>query len=280
MTAPEQPTADRLDLEQARPTASAAPLVAEPAVAEPVAAEPVVAAEPAVAKPAAAGAALHRGAASAVYNDLPHRVLKPGVRRILNRLVMRVRLEGVENVPVGEPLIFAGNHSSWIDGPLVVIEAPRTVRCLVKSEMYTRVVGRLLLISGQIPIDRGRPDREALHTALDELSRGGAIGVFPEGTRGSGEMAAVQHGIAYLAVHSRCRVLPVACINTAAALPKGARWPRRSVQVRVVFGKPFDVDVPANPRSRRALAAVAEDIRVRLLDHLETARADHGQSAA
>ncbi|CAO5167275.1 1-acyl-sn-glycerol-3-phosphate acyltransferase [Frankia sp. AiPs1] len=223
--------------------------------------------------PAAPRAPAHRGAASPVYNDLPHRVLKPGVRAVLNRLVMRVTLEGVENVPHDEPLIFAGNHSSWLDGPLVVIEAPRTVRCLVKSEMYTRIVGRLLLISGQIPIDRGRADRDALHTALDELSRGGAVGVFPEGTRGSGEMAAVQHGIAYLAVHGRCRVQPVACINTGAALPKGARWPRRSVQVRVVFGKPFEVEVPANPRSRRALAAVAEDIRVRLLEHLEAARA-------
>jgi 1-acyl-sn-glycerol-3-phosphate acyltransferase len=224
-------------------------------------------------RPAAGTGLLHRGGASPVYNDLPHRVLKPGVRKIINRLIMRVTLEGLEHVPADEPLIFAGNHSSWLDGPLVVIESPRTVRCLVKSEMYIRIVGRLLLISGQIPIDRGRPDREALHTALDELSRGGAIGVFPEGTRGSGEMAAVQHGIAYLAVHGRCRVLPVACINTGDALPKGARWPRRSVQVRVVFGKPFEVDVPANPRSRRALAAVAEDIRVRLLDHLETARA-------
>lgn len=223
-------------------------------------------------------AAAHRGAQSPVYSDRPHRLLKPGVRAVLNRLVMRVNLEGVENVPHGEPLIFAGNHSSWLDGPLVVIEAPRTVRCLVKSEMYTRIVGRMLLFSGQIPIDRGRPDRDALHTALDELSRGGAIGVFPEGTRGSGEMAAVQHGIAYLAVHGRCRVLPVACLNTAQALPKGARWPRRSVRVRVVFGKPFEVEVPANPRSRRALAAVAEDIRVRLLDHLETARATHDGS--
>jgi 1-acyl-sn-glycerol-3-phosphate acyltransferase len=52
------------------------------------------------------------------------------------------------------------------------------------------------------------------------------------------------------------------------------------VPVRVVFGKPFEVEVPANPRSRRALAAVAEDIRVRLLEHLETARATAGDTAA
>ncbi|SNQ49862.1 putative transferase (Partial match) [Frankia canadensis] len=272
------------ELAASEPTAAVAeaPRAAAP---EPAAPEPAApqAATPEAAVPGAApgrGASLHRGAESPVYNDLPHRVLKPGVRATINKMIMRVSLEGVENVPFDEPLIFAGNHSSWLDGPLVVIEAPRTVRCLVKSEMYTKIVGRLLLISGQIPIDRGRPDREALHTALDELSRGGAIGVFPEGTRGSGEMAAVQHGIAYLAVHSRCRVLPVACLGTGNALPKGARWPRRSAPVRVVFGKPFEVDVPANPRSRRALAAVAEDIRVRLLDHLETARAAPGETAA
>lgn len=214
----------------------------------------------------------HRGAESKRYNDILHRMLKPPVRVLLNRLVMRIRLEGVANIPLNEPLIFAGNHSSWLDGPLVVIESPRTVRCLAKIEMYKGFVGWLLRLVGQIPIDRGKADRVALHTALDELARGKAIGVFPEGTRGSGEMAAVQHGIAYLAVHGRCRVLPVACLGTGDALPKGARWPKRSARVRVVFGEPFAVEIPANPRSRKALAVVAEDIRVHLADHLVAAR--------
>ncbi|WP_232304212.1 lysophospholipid acyltransferase family protein [Pseudofrankia sp. DC12] len=243
------------------------------------AAEPAPASLPAatLTKPAAAEPGpkqpLHRGAESSPYNDILHRTLKPPVRFLLNRLVMRIRLEGVENIPRDEPLIFAGNHSSWLDGPLVVIEAPRTVRCLAKVEMYKGVLGRLLRLVGQIPIDRGKADRVALHTALDELGRGKAIGLFPEGTRGSGEMSAVQAGIAYLAVHGRCRVLPVACLGTGDALPKGAHWPKRSVRVRVVFGAPFAVEMPANPRSRKALAAVAEDIRVHLADHLAAARA-------
>ncbi|WP_131746454.1 lysophospholipid acyltransferase family protein [Frankia sp. Cppng1_Ct_nod] len=218
----------------------------------------------------------HRGAASRPYNDILHRVLKPPVRLVLNRIVMHLTLEGLEHVPPTGPLIFAGNHSSLLDGPLVVIESPRTVRCLVKSEMYDGILGRLLRITGQIPVDRGRPDRAALHTALDELSRGGTIGVFPEGTRGTGEVQTVQHGIAYLAVHGQCPVLPVACIDTGRALPKGARWPRRSVHARVVFGRPFEVQIPANPRSRRALAVVAEDIRVRIADHLAEARLPAG----
>jgi 1-acyl-sn-glycerol-3-phosphate acyltransferase len=259
------------------PPGAAAPAGAavEPAVAVVEAASATLPA-PGVAKPALPaddGGPAHRGAESTPYNDILHRTLKPPVRVLLNRIVMRIRLEGVENVPRDEPLIFAGNHSSWLDGPLVVIESPRTVRCLTKVEMYQGIVGWLLRLVGQIPIDRGKADRVALHTALDELARGKAIGVFPEGTRGSGEMAAVQHGIAYLAVHGRCRVLPVACLGTGDALPKGARLPKRSVRVRVVFGEPFAVEIPANPRSRKALAAVAEDIRVRLADHLTAARA-------
>lgn len=248
---------------------------AEPArttAAEPAPATLPAAAAGAVARPAERAPA-HRGAQSKPYNDILHRTLKPSVRWLINRVLMRVSLEGVEHVPSGEPLIFAGNHTSWLDGPLVVIESPRTVRCLTKIEMFRGIVGWLLRLVGQIPIDRGKADRTALHTALDELARGNAIGVFPEGTRGSGEMAAVQHGIAYLAVHGRARVVPVACLGTGDAMPKGARWPRRSVPVRVVFGEPFAVEIPANPRSRKALAQVAEDIRVRLADHLAAARA-------
>ncbi|MBL7497781.1 lysophospholipid acyltransferase family protein [Frankia nepalensis] len=277
-TAPAGPVAERPAAESAaaEPAALTQRLAAESTVTvvEPApAALPVAAGGGAKAPVAAARQPAHRGAESTPYNDILHRVLKPPVRWWLNHVVMRITLDGVERVPRGEPLIFAGNHSSWLDGPLVVIESPRTVRCLTKVEMYKGIVGWLLRLVGQIPIDRGKADRVALHTALDELARGNAIGVFPEGTRGSGEMAAVQHGIAYLAVHGRCRVLPVACLGTGDALPKGARWPRRSARVRVVFGEPFAVEIPANPRSRKALAAVAEDIRVRLADHLTTARA-------
>lgn len=214
-----------------------------------------------------------RSGSAPPYGGLPHRLLQRPLRLLTHHVLLRVRVSGLANVPPAGPLLLAGNHAGWLDGPLVVIEAPRTVRCLVKSELYTGVLGRLLTLAGQIPVNRGRPDRTALHAALDELGRGGAVGVFPEGTRGTGELETVQHGIAYLAVHGRAPVLPVVCLGTGEALPKGAHRPRRSVPIDVVFGEPFTVEVPANPRSRRALAAVAEDIRVRLAAHLTAARA-------
>jgi 1-acyl-sn-glycerol-3-phosphate acyltransferase len=197
------------------------------------------------------------------------------VRPLLHGLLMRVRSVGRKRVPKTGPLILAGNHASWLDGPLVVAECPRPVRCLTKIEIYKGRLGQFMYLIGQIPIDRGRPDRTALQASLAELQNGGAIGMFPEGTRGSGELDAVHDGVAWLAVRSGAKVVPVACLGTARALPKGAKFPKR-YPVTVVFGEPFAITMPANPRSRTALKGVSEEIRLRLVEHLAAARADHG----
>ena len=196
------------------------------------------------------------------------------VRPLIHRVVMRVSSVGRELVPDTGPLILAGNHASWLDGPLVVAECPRLVRCLTKVELYGGRLGQFLYLIGQIPIDRGRPDRTALQASLAELKDGGAIGMFPEGTRGSGELDAVHDGVAWLAVRSGAKIVPVACLGTAAALPKGAKFPKRT-PVKVVFGKPFEITMPDNPRSRTALKGVSEEIRLHLVEHLNAARADH-----
>jgi 1-acyl-sn-glycerol-3-phosphate acyltransferase len=197
------------------------------------------------------------------------------MRPLINHVIMRVKVVGRGLVPESGPLILAGNHASWLDGPLVVAECDRLVRCLTKVELYGGRLGWYLSLIGQIPIDRSRPDRTALHASLEELNNGGAVGMFPEGTRGSGELDAVHDGVAWLAVRSGAKVVPVACLGTAVALPKGAKFPKRT-PVRVVFGAPFEITMPANPRSRTALKGVSEEIRLHLVDHLAAARAQHG----
>ena len=223
---------------------------------------------------AAGGSAVRaaRLTAAPKWSPLTFKTLQPGVRGSIKKL-LPMTVTGWDNVPMSGPVILAGNHSGWLDGPLVVIMAPRPVRCLVKSELYHGVLGWALTTVGQIPVNRGKPDRTALHACLSELAAGGAVGVFPEGTRGTGELEEVQHGIAYLAVHSGAPVLPVACIGTAEAFPRGAKKVRRDVPITVAYGKPFEVERPENPRSRKALAEVAEHIRVRLAGHLAETRA-------
>ncbi|MHB8448933.1 MAG: lysophospholipid acyltransferase family protein [Mycobacteriales bacterium] len=190
------------------------------------------------------------------------------------RVALRLQVSGLEHVPSSGPLLIAGNHAGFLDGPLVVAAAPRPVRALAKSELYHGALGRALLILGQIPVRRGRPDRTALTAAAEELVGGGAVGMFPEGTRGTGELEEVQHGVAYLAVRTGAPIVPVACLGTAEAMPKGRHLPKWRAPVLLVFGPAFSITPPANPRARSAVAAAAEEIRVELAAHLARARGE------
>jgi 1-acyl-sn-glycerol-3-phosphate acyltransferase len=200
-----------------------------------------------------------------------YRTLRVVVRAII-RLILDVRVGHRERVPSTGPVLLAGNHRGFLDGPLVAAFVPRQASFLAKSELFRGWVVRPLGWLGQIPVDRGRPDREALRRAIDVLAGGGVLGMFPEGTRGAGELDSVQHGIAYVAlrVHG-VRIVPVACLGTERALPKGARLPRWRSPVDVVFGEPFTIPAPANPRARRAVADAAELIRQQLAAHVSNA---------
>ena len=191
------------------------------------------------------------------------------------RLYFRVDIRGLEHLPKTGPVLIAGNHTGWLDGPLVQILLPRPNSFLVKSELYSGPWRGVLDFARQIPIRRGAPDRTALRRALDVLAGGGVLGVFPEGTRGVGALETVQHGIGYIALRAQasgdaCPIIPVVCTGTAEALPKGAKFPKFRTPVSIVFGPTFTLDVDGNPRARRTVGAAAEQIRVRLLDHLET----------
>lgn len=193
-------------------------------------------------------------------------------RRVVAAL-FSLRVIGREHIPARGPMILAGNHSSVLDGPLVGLFSPRPVRALAKAELYHGVLGRILLRAGQIPVHRGRPDRRALRAALEVLAAGEGLALFPEGTRGRGDLDRVQHGIAWLTLHRPCPIVPVACLGTARALPRGRWWPSPRARIRVVFGVPFTVDVTGDPQARSTVAAAAEQIRLKLAEHLRDAAA-------
>jgi len=203
--------------------------------------------------------------------SIPLLVARRVAQRIL-RIAFALRLRGLENLPDSGPVLLAGNHSGFLDGPIVMIMLPRPSSFLVKSEIFKGPVRWLLRFARQIPIHRGTPDRTALRTGLGVLADGGVLGVFPEGTRGSGDLATIQHGIGYLALNSRCPIVPVLCKGTQQALPKGKVIPRWRTPIEIVFGPAFELDIPGDLRTRATIAAAAEQVRTHLLALLEAER--------
>jgi 1-acyl-sn-glycerol-3-phosphate acyltransferase len=199
---------------------------------------------------------------------VPLTMARRSAARLL-RMVFRVRVTGLEHLPTTGPVLIAGNHTGFLDGPVVFVLLPRPSAFLVKSELYDSPFRRVLEFARQIPVRRGSPDRTALRRALGVLRAGGVLGVFPEGTRGEGRLESVQHGIGYLALRAGCPVVPVVCVGTAEALPKGRRLPRWRSPVTVAFGPAFQVAVDGDPRARSTVAAAAEQVRLRLREHLD-----------
>jgi 1-acyl-sn-glycerol-3-phosphate acyltransferase len=204
--------------------------------------------------------------------------LRPTARAILRRR-FDVRVLHDDRVPVEGPLIVAGNHVGILDGPLLAIFTPRPVHALTKEEMFSGHMGRFLHSAGQIPLNRYAADPRALKTCLRVLRDGHAIGVFPEGGRGDGELSRFHHGAAYLALATGATVVPLMMFGTR---PPGggldAMPEKGSDGVVLWFGEPWQVDPMPWPRSRAAVLDASALLRERMLGDLHAAKAETGRT--
>ena len=176
------------------------------------------------------------------------------------RPFFRVRVHHRERIPRVGPVVLVANHSTMVEGPLLFGLLRRPAVFLVKRELFVGVVGRGLYRIGQLAVRRGEPDRAPLMAALTVLRAGGVIGVFPEGTRGTGDVTAAHHGAAWLARSTGAAVLPVACRGTRRPAGSGRRFRPR---VDVLVGE--TLYVPSGG-GRAGLVAGTETVRSALAD--------------
>lgn len=129
----------------------------------------------------------------------------------LYRFLFRIRVEGVENVPLEGGVILCANHVSMHDPIMVGVAAPRQIRFMAKEELFRNPLVRVVVQGlGAFPVKRGHPDRAALKRAMEVLHSGGCFGVFPEGTRVHADhLGQAEPGTAYLALKTGAAVVPV-----------------------------------------------------------------------
>jgi 1-acyl-sn-glycerol-3-phosphate acyltransferase len=211
----------------------------------------------------------------------PPRVMLEKLRPTARWLIRRrydVRVHGAEHVPASGALILAANHIGIIDGPLLAIFAPRPVHALTKIEMFQGRLGRFLRRSGQIPLDRFVSDPRAVKQGVRVLRDGGAVGVFPEGHRGAGELGRFHRGAAYRALVTGAPVVPVIMIGTREPGGHTGSLPRRGARIELVFGPPFTLEQMPWPRRRRDVETASLRLRDRMLDDLREALVTTGRS--
>ncbi|GAA4822134.1 lysophospholipid acyltransferase family protein [Nocardioides caeni] len=199
---------------------------------------------------------------------LPRRGLLERARPAARWLIRRrydVRVHHPERFPATGPAVVAGNHIGFIDGPLMAIFAPRPVHALTKQEMFTGALGAFLRASGQIRLDRARTDPAAVRVALRVLRDGGCVGVFPEGTRGPGDLEVFHSGAAYLALVTGAPVVPLTFLGSRDPGGTSGSLPSRGARIDIVVGEPVAVDAVSWPRTRDHVRLTSAALR----DHMQ-----------
>jgi 1-acyl-sn-glycerol-3-phosphate acyltransferase len=175
------------------------------------------------------------------------------------------RIEGLEHVPASGGFLVVANHCSNLDPPAlgwaVGHRTGRIIHFMAKEEMRSwPLIGWLARQSGVFFVRRGEGDRAAQRLALDFLSSGSCMGIFPEGTRSrDGRMGEARAGAAFMAIRTGVQVLPVGISGTHAIFPGGSRWPHRS-PVTLRIGAPFRLAIQADGLDRAALKSGTEQI--------------------
>jgi 1-acyl-sn-glycerol-3-phosphate acyltransferase len=156
----------------------------------------------------------------------------------------RVTVEGLHNVAMDRPQVFAANHVSHVDVIAIAANIPKRFRFVAKKELgRIPLFGTAWKVAGHISVDRG--DRASAVASLDAAGRliredNSSIVIFAEGTRSpTGELQPFKKGAFMLALHTGVEIIPVGIVGTRRILPKGG-WRLRPGPVIVRFGAPID----------------------------------------
>ena len=192
----------------------------------------------------------------------------PWVKAAAHLFAPRWTISGKYNIPRKGSVIFAPNHISDVDAPLVGLAVRWPLWYMAKRELWKfKPVVPLMNFFQAFPVDPESPDRAGLRFAEEVLERKVGLVVFPEGKISkSGELGQILPGAVQLALRSRATVVPVGIYGSQNIIPYGTLVPRPTLKrVHVHIGKPLDLsdlyDIPGKEARRTASHRLETAIR-------------------
>ncbi len=150
------------------------------------------------------------------------------------KLLYRPKIIGKEKIPKKGPIIFCGNHRHAFDQLPVLISTWRTVHYMAKKEYFDGKNAWFFKMVGCIPVNRSIHDEEAKARAINVLNKGGAIGIFPEGTRNKTDQLLLpfKFGAVSMAKKTNATIIPFGLMGDHKI---------KSKNLTLIFGEPFKV---------------------------------------
>lgn len=176
----------------------------------------------------------------------------------------QVEVLGIEQVDFSRPHLFAVNHQSIIDIPVLFSALPVNLHFIVKEELRRiPFLGWYIAAMGMVFVDRRERRRSIneVRKVAELIASGGSVVYFPEGKRSpDGRVLAFKTGAFIPAIEAGVPVVPVAIIGTGRVLPPGS-FRVRPGTVRISFGRPMET------RGRRLedRREFANEVRARIM---------------
>lgn len=182
---------------------------------------------------------------------------------IMKSISSPVRVTGLDKIDTSKPHVYAVNHASALDIPVLYVNLPFQFRIAFKKELLSYpIVGWQLKRSGQICLDQQNPARSvgSIRTALKGLKAGMPLVIFPEGGRtNDGTIKPFLPGAFFLAIKAQVDIVPVALVGTYELLPMNTYHIKcRPLEMRV--GEP----IPTTGLTARDMEALSARVQAEL----------------
>ena len=198
-----------------------------------------------------------------------HRIAQLWARGLLRCTGCRLTINGGENLRQHRMAVYASNHTSYMDTPVIFASLPFQFRILAKKELWPiAFIGWYLGRSGQIPINTANPHAtlSSMGVGIKALRAGMPLFVFPEGGRtADGKLRPFLSGAAYLAIRAQVPLVPIALSGVYDLLPMHTRhlYPGK---LTLAVGQPIETV----GMTLRQIDALTEQLRMAIEGLLET----------
>jgi len=182
--------------------------------------------------------------------------------RLWSRVLLRVALspvtlEHAERLHSEQPAVYASNHLSYYDTPVLFAKMPFQFRILAKAPLWKiPFIGWYLQRSGQVPIDQSsaRAGVASLGKGVKTLQAGLPLMIFPEGGRAAtGELQVMAAGAAWIAIKAQVPLVPLTMVGTYELLPIHV-YALRPRPLKLIVGEPIST-VGMTTKDAEALTA-------------------------
>ena len=151
------------------------------------------------------------------------------------KLYYNPKIINKEKIPKRGPILIVGNHKHIYDQCLTIVATKRVIHYMAKREYFDSKMAWFFKATGCISVDRSKKDNEAVNKAIDILNQGGAIGLFPEGTRNKTDklLLPFKYGTVSMAQKTNATIVPFGITGD---------YCFRSKNLKIKYGNPFKIE--------------------------------------